>query len=176
MSHEGHAGRLLNPGHSIEVAWFLLRLCKLSPDDGLQEMALAALEGSLKLGWDPVDGGITYMMDVLGKPLQDCTVTAEHKLWWPVCEALIGCMLAIELTGDEARWLGWLRRVHAFAYSKLCDAEGGGEWFGYLRRDGSVANECKGGNYKGFFHVPRALLTAVQSAERYLARNADSAA
>ena len=37
----------------------------------------------------------------------------------------------------------------------LCDADGGGEWFGYLRRDNTVFNRCKGGNYKGFFHVPR---------------------
>jgi hypothetical protein len=35
---------LFNPGHSIEVAWFVLRLCRLSPDPDLEGMALAALE------------------------------------------------------------------------------------------------------------------------------------
>ena len=64
----------------------------------------------------------------------------------------------------------WLQRVHTFAYTHLCDADGGGEWFGYLRRDGTVANRRKGGNYKGFFHVPRCLLLSMRSAERYLAR------
>ena len=32
-----------------------------------------------------------------------------------------------------------------------------GEWFGYLRRDGSVSQTLKGG-VKGFFHIPRAFL------------------
>ena len=30
--------------------------------------------------------------------------------------------------------------------------------------------ECKGGNYKGFFHVPRALLFSIRAAERILAK------
>ena len=41
------------------------------------------------------------MIDVCGKPLVDCTVTAENKLWWPMTEALYALMLAIELTGGE---------------------------------------------------------------------------
>ena len=31
-------------------------------------------------------------------------------------------------------------------------------------------NACKGGNYKGFFHVPRALLFSIRAAERILAK------
>ena len=132
---------------------------------------LDVLEHSLALGWDAEQGGggLLYMMDLCGKPLADCTVTAEHKLWWPMSEALYALMLAIELTGDEARWLPWLRKVHTFIYSRLCDAPY--EWYGYLRRDGSPANTCKGGNYKGFFHVPRGLLLSLRSAERHLAKH-----
>jgi mannose/cellobiose epimerase-like protein (N-acyl-D-glucosamine 2-epimerase family) len=47
------------------------------------------------------------------------------------------------------------------------------DWFGYANRDGSLANRCVGGNYKGFFHVPRALLMCVQAADTFLAANAD---
>ena len=146
VSHSMPAGRLFNPGHSIEVAWFLLHLGRVAPDAELGDMALAALEGSLELGWDTRGGGgLVYMMDVLGEPLMDCTVTAEHKLWWPHTEALYACMLALELTFDP-KWYTWLRRIHDFIYTKLCDARGGGEWFGYLRPDGTPFNECKGGN------------------------------
>ena len=60
--------------------------------------------------------------------------------------------------------------MHRYIYEKLADAAHGGEWLGYLRRDGSVYNECKGGNYKGFFHVPRALLFSIRAAERILAK------
>ena len=81
-------------------------------------------------------------------------------------EALYACTLALEVSGGDERWLRWLRTVHAYAYEKLCDADGGGEWYGYLRPDGTPFSACKGGNYKGFFHVPRALLYALRSAER----------
>ena len=47
-------------------------------------------------------------------------------------------------------------------------AGGGGEWFGYCNRDGSRLHDCKGGNYKGCFHVPRALLMCMQCAEAYM--------
>ena len=94
-------GRLFNPGHSIEVAWFLLHLCNLREDASLRVMALDVLEHSLALGWDWKHGGLFYMIDVCGKPLVDCTVTAENKLWWPMTEALYALMLAIELTGGE---------------------------------------------------------------------------
>ena len=176
------AGRLFNPGHSIEVAWFLLHLCQIRPVRGLHELALDALEGSLRHGWDDEwsggGGGLWYMLDVCCEPLIDATVTAEHKLWWPMCEALYACMLALEITHDEERWLPWLRKIHTWIYEHLCDdpserAGGGGEWFGYLRRDGSMHNAGpKGGNYKGFFHVPRCLLFATASASRYLGGDA----
>ena len=38
-------GRFFNPGHSIEVAWFLLHMCEVVPDDALSELALNVLEG-----------------------------------------------------------------------------------------------------------------------------------
>ena len=33
-----------------------------------------------------------------------------------------------------------------------------GEWFGYLHRDGSVAQSAKGNIFKGPFHIPRMLV------------------
>ena len=58
--------------------------------------------------------------------------------------------------------------IHAyrtFVDVKISEATVHGEWFGYCHRDGTVARSSKGGNYKGFFHVPRALLVAIQGAE-----------
>lgn len=56
-----------------------------------------------------------YMMDILGKPLLDTTVTATNKLWWPHSEALYACTLAYERTGD-ACWLEWLVKIDTFIY------------------------------------------------------------
>ena len=81
-------------------------------------------------------------------------------------------MLAYTRTRDAARWLPWLRRVDAYCRRVFCppgDAAGG--WFGYADRGGalSASSPVKGGNYKGFFHVPRALLMCAQRCRAYFA-------
>ena len=51
--------RLFCPGHSIEVAWFLLKMCDVVGGSEIhEEMALSVLEGSLNLGWDEDYGGL----------------------------------------------------------------------------------------------------------------------
>ena len=126
-------------------------------------MALDAVEGSLELGWDSEEhgGGILYMMDIEGRPMVDATVTSNGKLWWPHCEALVALTLAFLRTGDQ-KWVSWLTKVHDYCFAHFSDGNG---WYGYLNRDGSRLLDCKGGNYKGFFHVPRALLMCVQAVD-----------
>ena len=201
LSSATPAGRLFNPGHAIEVAWFLMQMCDVveggSPHH--EKLALDVLEGSLRAGWDDNDkwgGGLMYMIDVEGKPLLDATVTATGKLWWPHTESLIALTMAYARTRDD-KWLQWLKKVHDYSYrvfvdraapaavaaataaaTKEASAGGGarqeeentpGGWYGYCHRDGTLARTCKGGNYKGFFHVPRALFMSLQMADRMLA-------
>ncbi|MCC7518615.1 MAG: AGE family epimerase/isomerase [Verrucomicrobiae bacterium] len=154
-------GRLFNPGHSIEVAWFLLHLLEFYPDDGARKTAFDALEGSLELGWDREYGGLFYFMDLEGKPL----FQIEHamKLWWPHTEALYALVLAL-LEEGPARWRAWFEKVVDYTWMHFPDPEYG-HWFGYLDREGRVASACKGNHYKGFFHTPRALMMSVQRIE-----------
>ena len=154
-------GRFFNPGHSIEVAWFLLHLLEYVDDDKCRQIALDALEGSLEFGWDREFGGLFYFMDIEGKPTLQ--LESSMKLWWPHTEALYALILAYDLTREE-RWLEWLERVDEYAYSHFVDEEYGG-WFGYCDRRGELTHTSKGGNYKGFFHVPRFLLMSVQRIE-----------
>jgi N-acylglucosamine 2-epimerase len=176
LSSATPAGRMFNPGHSIEVAWFLLLMCDAVPGGSArhEELALAVLQGSLEAGWDDAahGGGLLYMMDIEGRPLLDATVTADGKLWWPHTEALIALTMAYTRTRDP-KWMAWLQRVHDYAYRHFVRREDGvenvgGEWWGYCRRDGSLARSAKGGNYKGCFHVPRALLMCAQIAAQHL--------
>lgn len=156
------AGRLFVPGHSIEVSWFLLQTCDEVPNEALAAVALDALEGSLERGWDDHHGGLVYMLDVEGRPLVDATVTDTDKLWWPHTEALIALTMALSRrNGDEDRWLGWLNKVQAYCYDHFATDK---EWYGYLKEDGTPRSRAKGGNYKGFFHLPRALIMCVQMA------------
>ena len=169
LRSDSPAGRLFSPGHSIEVAWFLLMMCDAvggSPKH--EKLALEVLEGSLAQGWDEEGGGgLLYAIDVEGMPLLDATVTADGKLWWPHSEALIALTMAATRTGEE-KWLRLLEKVHAYTYKTFVDRAGGagggkvGGWYGYCNRDGSLARTCVGGNYKGCFHVPRALLMCTQ--------------
>ena len=151
-------GRLVNPGHSIEVAWFLLHLLNFVPDKQMEQMAYNVIKGSLELGWDNEFGGIFYFMDIAAKPTLQ--LESSMKLWWPHTEAIYALSLAYKKTGDNV-WLDWLAKVHDYAFSHFVDDEIGG-WFGYCDRRGNLTHTCKGGNYKGFFHVPRALLFVSQ--------------
>ena len=151
-------GRLVNPGHSIEVAWFLLHLLNFVPDKQMEQMAYNVIKGSLELGWDNEFGGIFYFMDISAKPTLQ--LESSMKLWWPHTEAIYALSLAYKKTGDNV-WLDWLAKVHDYAFSHFVDDEIGG-WFGYCDRRGNLTHTCKGGNYKGFFHVPRALLFVSQ--------------
>ena len=146
-------GRCVNPGHSIETAWFLLREGRHRNDEGLIRSALDILAWSLEWGWDEEYGGLFSFVDLEGKPPEQ--LEWDMKLWWPHTEALYACLLAHHLTGEQS-YLDWYERIHAWAFQHFADPEHG-EWFGYLHRDGSVSLYVKGSMWKGAFHVPRAL-------------------
>jgi N-acylglucosamine 2-epimerase len=148
-------GRLFCPGDSIEAAWFLLHA---GPDAEMEALLLDSIEGALEFGWDREYGGLYYFMDVAGLP--PLPLESNMKLWWPHTEAIYATILAHRLTGDS-KWLTWLERVDAYAFSHFFDPEHG-EWFGYCDRRGELTSTAKGNNYKGCFHVPRMLLLSLQ--------------
>ena len=43
-----------------------------------------------------------------------------------------------------------------------------GEWYGYLHRDGTVAQPAKGNLFKGPFHIPRMLIKSKLLTEEIL--------
>jgi N-acylglucosamine 2-epimerase len=161
-------GRFFIPGHSIEVAWFLLHLVQRlkemtgTENHAARQLALNVLEGSLELGWDQEYGGLYYFMDLEGRPTLQ--LESSMKLWWPHTEAIYALVLAYTETGDP-RWLRWLKKVHDYSYEHFVDPKHG-EWFGYCDRQGNLTHSCKGGNYKCCFHVPRFLLMSLQEIEK----------
>jgi N-acylglucosamine 2-epimerase len=143
---------MLNPGHAIEAAWFMLHEARCRGGDGrLVGLGTAILDWMWKRGWDEEYGGILYFRDVYGKPVQE--YWHDMKFWWPQNEACIATLLAHHLTGDEkyARWHGM---IHDWTHEHFPDPECG-EWYGYLHRDGRVSVPLKGNLWKGPFHVPR---------------------
>jgi len=103
-------GRVVNPGHAIEAAWFLLAWARaaqasplppdtpgaraLPPADAVVRTALDVIDWALAAGWDTrrgADGrelgGLLYFLDARGWPAPQ--LEAEMKLWWPVNEAMV---------------------------------------------------------------------------------------
>ena len=148
-------GRLMNPGHAIEAMWFIMDLGKRLNRPELIEKACQIALAEAEYGWDKQHGGVFYFMDRLGCPLQQ--LEWDQKLWWVHIETLITMLKGYQLTGNE-KCLAWFERVHEYVWSHFTDAEHGGEWFGYLNRQGEVLLTLKGGKWKGCFHVPRGLL------------------
>ncbi|WP_121808916.1 AGE family epimerase/isomerase [Mucilaginibacter kameinonensis] len=145
-------GRTLNPGHAMEGAWFILHEAKYRNNDAhLIELGCTMLDYMWERGWDKEHGGILYYRDVYDKPVQE--YWQDMKFWWPHNEVIIATLLAYTLTGNE-KYARWHKMVHDYAYDKFHDPVNG-EWFGYLHRDGSLAQTAKGNLFKGPFHLPR---------------------
>lgn len=145
-------GRTLNPGHAIEGAWFILHEAKFRNNDPhLIALGCKMLDYMWERGWDKEYGGIFYFRDVHEKPVQE--YWQDMKFWWPHNEVIIATLLAYVLTGIE-KYATWHQLVHDYAYSHFHDPIHG-EWFGYLHRDGTVAQTAKGNLFKGPFHLPR---------------------
>ena len=148
-------GRLINPGHCIETAWFLLEEAKHRGwDKELTAQAIQILDWSWEWGWDKQYGGIINFRDCRNLPPQD--YSQDMKFWWPQTEAIIATLYAYEATGDD-KYLIWHKQISEWTYAHFPDAEYG-EWYGYLHRDGTVAQPAKGNIFKGPFHIPRMMI------------------
>ncbi|HBE71158.1 MAG TPA: N-acylglucosamine 2-epimerase [Planctomycetaceae bacterium] len=154
-------GRMLNPGHAIEGAWFIMREGTLRGDESLTCTGLQMLDWMWQRGWDHEHGGMLYYVDVNGLPVQE--YWHDMKFWWPQNETIIATLMAYCLTG-EPKYAEWHRQIHDWAHSRFPDREHG-EWFGYLHRDGRLSSTLKGNFWKGPFHLPRMQLICWQLLE-----------
>lgn len=160
------SGRTINPGHCIETAWFLFDVAEArGGDKELTDLALTILDWSWDWGWDEQYGGIINFRDCKNLPSQD--YAQDMKFWWPQTEAIIATLYAYKLTGNE-RYLKMHRMISDWTYAHFPDSEYG-EWYGYLHRDGSVAQPAKGNLFKGPFHIPRMMTKAYTLCQEILA-------
>ena len=162
-------GRIVNPGHSMEAAWFLMSEGILTDDANLIETGKKIIDITYPLGWDKKHGGIIAFTDVLGKP--PVQLEWDMKLWWPQCETMIATRLAYTLFKDE-KYLRLYQELEEYCKKYFVDEENG-EWYGYLHYDNTVSNTLKGNIFKGPFHIPRlymimAIMDQTDSLDAYL--------
>jgi N-acylglucosamine 2-epimerase len=147
--------RTINPGHCLETSWFIMEESRLRGwDKDLMNMALTIFNWSWNWGWDKKYGGIINFRDCRNLPQQD--YSQDMKFWWPQCEAIISSLYAYLGTGDE-EYLYRHQKISEWTYAHFPDKEYG-EWYGYLHRDGTVAQSAKGNLFKGPFHIPRMMI------------------
>lgn len=158
-------GRMLNPGHAIEAAWFIMKESRHRNNDaGLRTLGTTMLDWMWKRGWDNEHGGMLYNVDVRGLPVQE--YWHDMKFWWNHNETIIATLLAHAITGDQ-RYAEMHNDVHTWSHKHFPDSEHG-EWYGYLHRDGSVSVPLKGNLWKGPFHLPRMQLVCWEIAQAQL--------
>lgn len=158
-------GRVINPGHCIETAWFILEEAKYRGwDKKMVDTALTILDWSWEWGWDKEFGGIINFRDCRNLPCQD--YSQDMKFWWPQTEAIIATLYAYQATKDE-KYLKMHKQISDWTYAHFPDPEFG-EWYGYLHRDGTVAQPAKGNIFKGPFHIPRMLTKGYMLCEELL--------
>jgi N-acylglucosamine 2-epimerase len=147
--------RTINPGHCLETSWFIMEESRLRGwDKDLKNIALDIFNWSWNWGWDKKYGGIINFRDCRDLPQQD--YSQDMKFWWPQCEAILSSLYAYLGTGDE-EYLYRHQQISEWTYAHFPDKEYG-EWYGYLHRDGTVAQPAKGNLFKGPFHVPRMMI------------------
>ena len=145
------SGRVVNPGHSMEAAWFVMTEGILTDNKEAIEAGKKIIDITLPHGWDEKHGGLIAFTDVAGKP--PVQLEWDMKLWWPQCETMIALRLAHILFGEE-KYKKLYEEMESYCEKHFVDHESG-EWYGYLHYDNSVSTTLKGNIFKGPFHVPR---------------------
>lgn len=158
-------GRTINPGHCMETGWFLLDVARHRGNDPeLVKMGTQIIDWAWEWGWDNEFGGMINFKDCKGFPPQD--YSQDMKFWWPQCETILASLYAFNATHDE-KYLEMHKLAFDWTFEKFPDREYG-EWYGYLHRDGTVAQPAKGNMFKGPFHVPRMMQKAIIEYETIL--------
>ena len=144
-------GREVNPGHSLEAAWFLMAEGVYQNNDLYKAKAKEIIDISMKLGYR--DGVMIAFCDCDGNPPSQ--LEWDMKIWWPQCEAMIANRLCFNVFGEE-KYLRDFEALRDWCFARYPDPEYG-EWYGYMHYDGTLANTLKGNVSKGPFHLPRML-------------------
>ncbi|MBE6597626.1 MAG: N-acylglucosamine 2-epimerase [Ruminococcaceae bacterium] len=144
-------GRIVNPGHSMEAAWFVLLEGLISGDREAIDAGKKIIDITLPLGLDEANDGIIAFCDVSGRP--PVQLEWDMKLWWPQCETMIAARMAYDIFKEE-KYLELYRRLESYCEKYFLDRENG-EWYGYLHYDNTPSTTLKGNIFKGPFHIPR---------------------
>jgi N-acylglucosamine 2-epimerase len=167
--------RHLNPGHTIESMWFVIRTASRQGRSDIVQKAVNAIKSAIEIGWDIDFGGLFRFVDRSGgKPDGErrgfelegmISQTWDMKLWWPHAESLYALLLGYKFTGDDD--LKKLHdKIHSYVFNTFPNPDSSvGEWIQIRNRDGTPADKVVALPVKDPFHILRSLLLILELPE-----------
>ena len=166
------AGRILDPGHTMEALWFAMEEGFHSGNDGYIKRAGEILDWVIDRSYDETYGGFYHLSDIDSKTekleaVDYGPIKADwsHKIWWVQCEALLTLAMSAVLNKNERHWQYFLKQ-REFTEDVFRDKEFG-EWYSFASPEGKVLCNLKGFAGKGPYHVPRCILRLALFLEKY---------
>lgn len=174
-------GRHINPGHSVECAWFLIEASRWLGMPEVEACAVEIIKRSSSLAWDESYGGMFYYLDRYGGIPKGSYLEAEqplaaaalrdwsNKMWWPHLEAVYANLLAFLYQGDKTCWIEYERYRH-YAFHTFPNPDCTvGEWIQIRNRKGAPLTEAVGGRLpvKDPYHLIRTLMNLIDLIEVY---------
>ena len=160
LDKKAEKGCILNS----RIIWFFSNAYTLLKDESLLDEAKHGYDFLKDHCLDKEYGGIINFRDCKNLPPQD--YSQDMKFWWPQTEAIIATLYAYQATGNE-KYLEMHKQISDWTYAHFPDKEYG-EWYGYLHRDGTVAQPAKGNIFKGPFHIPRMMIRSYTLCEEIM--------
>ena len=173
-------GSYINPGHSLEDAWFIMHLAERIGDRSAIETGAAIVKSMTTRGWDDEYGGLPQFLHKDGGPPRGIVTErnrADHmivelrenwgnKLWWVHSEALYALVLAWEHTTDE-QFLDTYWKFHEYVFNTFPNPDTTvGEWVQIRDRRGEPEEKIVALPVKDPYHIIRACMHIVKSLER----------
>jgi len=173
-------GSYVNPGHSLEDAWFIMHFARRIGDAAALRTGAEITRWMATVGWDDEYGGLPQFVDHRGGPprgtvppirekehmIVELRENWANKLWWVHSEALYALLLSYECTGD--RWfLDTYEKFHDYVFRTFPNPDRAvGEWVQIRDRAGRPEDKLVALPVKDPYHVTRAFMHCIQCLDR----------
>lgn len=167
-------GQHMNPGHTVEDAWFLLDAADLCGHSEWEVKIFSVAHRAFENGWDHEFGGILHFTGVNGgKPTGDETGVSDEpmtkqlsgwadKLWWIHSESLYASLLCYFRSSDE-KFLEIFKKVFDYTYKTFPNQDIEiREWIQIRTQDGRPQEKVVALPVKDPFHIIRNLILILE--------------